>query len=57
MSSLGELIHDHPFLIILAGRERERGRPTIKSMPMSIHADVFPFPDRNIQRLQQFGRP
>jgi hypothetical protein len=45
MSRLGELIHDHPDEIKLTGRERQTYD--------EIHADVFPFSCRNIQRLQQ----
>jgi hypothetical protein len=46
--TLGEPIHDHPDGIKHVGRERQTHN--------EIHADVFPFSARNIQRLQQFGR-
>jgi hypothetical protein len=49
MSRLGELINDHPDEIKLVGRERQTHN--------EIHADVFSFPSRNIQRLQQSSRP
>jgi hypothetical protein len=48
MSGLGELINDHPDGIKLVGRERQTHN--------EIHADIFQFPSRNIQRLQQSGR-
>jgi hypothetical protein len=40
MSILGEPIHDHPYEIILVGRERQTHD--------EIQANVFPFPDMNI---------
>jgi hypothetical protein len=49
VSRLGEPINDHPNGIKLVGRERQTHN--------EIHVDVFPFTRRNIQRLQQFGRP
>jgi hypothetical protein len=48
MRRLGEPINDHPYGIKLAGRERQTHNET--------NADVFSFPCRNIQRLQQSGR-
>jgi hypothetical protein len=48
VSKLGESIHDHLDGVKLVGRERQTHN--------EIHADVFPFPGRNIQRLQQSGR-
>jgi hypothetical protein len=49
MSRVGEPIHDHPYGIILAGREGQTHE--------EVQVDVFPFLGRNIQRLQQSGRP
>jgi hypothetical protein len=49
MSRLSEPIHDHPNEIILVGRERQTYN--------EIHANVFPFQSKNVQRLQQSGRP
>jgi hypothetical protein len=49
MSKLGEPFHYHPDGIKLAGREKQTQN--------EIHADVYPFLSRNIQRLQQSGRP
>jgi hypothetical protein len=46
MRKLGELIHDHPYGIILVGRERQTHN--------DIHADVFSFSGRNFQSLHQF---
>jgi hypothetical protein len=43
VSRLGESIHNHPDGIKLAGRERQTHN--------EIHAGVFPFSGRNIQRL------
>jgi hypothetical protein len=40
MSRLGESICNHPYGIILAGRERKTHN--------EIHADVFPFTGNNI---------
>jgi hypothetical protein len=48
MRRLGEPINDHSYGIKLAGRERQTHNET--------NADVFSFPCRNIQRLQQSGR-
>jgi hypothetical protein len=48
MSRLGEPIDDHPDGIKLVGRERQTHN--------KIHAYVFPFLGKNIQRLQQSGR-
>jgi hypothetical protein len=45
MSKLGKSIDDYPDGAKLAGGEWQTHN--------KIHADVFPFPDRNIQRLQQ----
>jgi hypothetical protein len=47
VSRLGEPIHDHPDGIKLVGRERQTHN--------GIHADIFPFPGRDIQRLKQSG--
>jgi hypothetical protein len=49
MSRLGEPINDHPYGVELEGRERQTHN--------EIHANVFPFLNRNVQRLQQSGRP
>jgi hypothetical protein len=49
MSRLGEPINDHPYGVKLVGRERQTHN--------KIYADVFPFPSRNVQRLQQSSRP
>jgi hypothetical protein len=46
MSELGEPMHDHPDEIKLAGRETHN----------EIYANVFPFPRRNVQGLQQSDR-
>jgi hypothetical protein len=43
MSRLGKSIDDYPDGVKLAGGEWQTHN--------KIHADVFPFPDRNIQRL------
>jgi hypothetical protein len=48
MCRLGEPINDYPDGIKLVGRERQTHN--------EIHADIFPFVSRNIQRLQQSGR-
>jgi hypothetical protein len=48
MSRLGEPINDQPYGIKLVGIERQTHN--------EIHANVFPFLGRNIQRLQQSGR-
>jgi hypothetical protein len=48
VSKLAEPIHNHPDGLKLVGRERQTHN--------EIHADVFPFLGRNIQRLQQSGR-
>jgi hypothetical protein len=48
MSKLGKPIDDYPNGVKLAGRERQTHN--------EIHADVFPFSTRNIQRLQQSDR-
>jgi hypothetical protein len=45
---LGEPIHEYPDGIKLAGRGRQTHN--------EIHADVFPFPGTDIQRLQQSDR-
>jgi hypothetical protein len=42
------MIHDHPDGVKLLGKERQTHN--------KIHADVFPFPGKNIQRLQQSGK-
>jgi hypothetical protein len=43
MGRLSELIHNHPYGIILTGKERQTHD--------EIYVDVFPFSDRNIQML------
>jgi hypothetical protein len=48
VSKLGESIHDHPDGIKHVGRERQTHN--------EIHTNVFPFPGRDIKRLQQSGR-
>jgi hypothetical protein len=48
MSSLGKLVDDYLDGVKLVGRERQTHN--------EIHVDVFPFPVRNIQRLQQSGK-
>jgi hypothetical protein len=48
MSRLGKPINDYPDGVKLAGREKQTHN--------KIHADIFSFPSRNVQRLQQSGR-
>jgi hypothetical protein len=45
MSGLGKSVNDYPDGVKLAAGERQTHN--------KIHIDVFPFPDRNTQRLQQ----
>jgi hypothetical protein len=49
MSRLGESVDDYPDGVKLVAGERQTHN--------EIHIDVFPFPGRNIQRLQQSSRP
>jgi hypothetical protein len=49
MSRLGESVDDYPNGVKLAAGERQTHN--------EIHIDVFPFPGRNIQWLQQSHMP
>jgi hypothetical protein len=49
MSRHGESVDDYPNGVKLAASERQTHN--------EIHTDVFPFPGRNIQRLQQSRKP
>jgi hypothetical protein len=49
MSRLGKSVYDYPDRVKLAAGERQ--------IHNEIHTDVFPFPGRNIQRLQQSCMP
>jgi hypothetical protein len=49
MSGLGKSVDDYPDGVKLAAGERQTHN--------EIHIDVFPFPGRNTQRLQQSRRP
>jgi hypothetical protein len=49
MSGLGKLVDDYPDGVKLAIGERQTHN--------EIHTDVFPFPGRNTQRLQQSRMP
>jgi hypothetical protein len=49
MSKLGKLVDDYPNAVKLAAGEGQAHN--------EIHTDVFPFPGRNTQRLQQSIRP
>jgi hypothetical protein len=49
MSELGKSVDDYPYGVKLAAGERQTHN--------EIHIDVFPFPGRNIQRLQQSRMP
>jgi hypothetical protein len=49
MSRLGKSVDDYPNGVKLAAGERQTYN--------EIHTDVFPFPGRNTQRLQQSSKP